>query len=350
MRYINCVVVVLVLVLVSSMIAPIAERALADPAPSDPNLVLWMRADQGVTGTSLVTKIDDSSDNDNDMIGAGNPQLVTTTFPTGELPVIRFGGAAAFYVPNSTALNLENASIYMVASQLNGFFTAQCYVSNYGPAFTGYAVGISDSQQHTIKFYTSRGDLQSSLEPFTVPDETPFMLSTTWDSTGSKNAYLDGGPAFHEDGANATYAASNQFVIGGLDPDGTAGTPGQGYHQVIIGDIAEILIYDNVDNAQRTAVESYLRHKYFQAATDIPGDYDHDFDVDAADYVLWRKAPETYGGDPAGYNTWRAHFGETAGSGSNLGNGAVPEPSCCALVVIALLGSPWRYRRHAAAI
>ena len=71
MRYINCVVAVLV----AGISVALAGGALADPVPSDPNLVLWMRADQGVTGTSLVTKIDDSSDNDNDMIGAGNPEV-----------------------------------------------------------------------------------------------------------------------------------------------------------------------------------------------------------------------------------------------------------------------------------
>jgi hypothetical protein len=312
--------------------------------------VLWMRADQGVTGTSVVTQINDSSDNGNDMIGAGNPQLAIGTFPTGDHPVIRFGGGAAFYVPTTTALNLDNASIYMVATQLNGFFTAQCYVSNYGPDFVGYAVGISDTQQHTAKFYTSRGDFQSSLEPFTLPDETPFMLSTTWDSLGNKNAYLNGGTTSSEAGAYPTYTANNQFVIGGLDPDGTAGTPGQGYNQLVIGDIAEILIYNNVDAAQRTAVESYLKNKYFQAATNLPGDYNADGKVDAADYVMWRNDPSAFGDDPAGYSTWRAHFGETAGSGSSLSSAAVPEPGCCVLAVIALLGSAWLPRRHAATI
>ena len=44
------------------------------------------------------------------------------------------------------------------------------------------------------------------------------------------------------------------------------------------------------------------------------GDYNSDGAVDAADYVVWRKND----GTQAGYDTWRAHFGQTAG------NGAVP--------------------------
>jgi hypothetical protein len=33
--------------------------------------------------------------------------------------------------------------------------------------------------------------------------------------------------------------------------------------------------------------------------------------VNAADYVLWRNNPGGNGGDPAGYNTWRANFGNS---------------------------------------
>lgn len=39
------------------------------------------------------------------------------------------------------------------------------------------------------------------------------------------------------------------------------------------------------------------------------GDYNFDRTVDAADYVVWRKA--SIGGNPGGYNTWRANFGMT---------------------------------------
>ena len=64
----------------------------------------------------------------------------------------------------------------------------------------------------------------------------------------------------------------------------------------------------------------------------IPGDYNNDSKVDAADYVLWRKNPAAFGGSPAGYNTWRANFGNHAGSGSSLGDGtSVPEPATAAL-------------------
>jgi hypothetical protein len=55
----------------------------------------------------------------------------------------------------------------------------------------------------------------------------------------------------------------------------------------------------------------------------IPGDFNLDRAVDAADYVVWRKTD----GTPAGYNEWRANFGWMAGSASGSASAAVPEPA-----------------------
>jgi T5SS/PEP-CTERM-associated repeat protein len=76
------------------------------------------------------------------------------------------------------------------------------------------------------------------------------------------------------------------------------------------------------------------------AAVGIPGDYNANGVVDAADYVVWRKTD----GTQQGYDTWRTHFGQTAGSGAgaNLAPGespgakyAIPEPATVWLLVFA---------------
>jgi hypothetical protein len=69
----------------------------------------------------------------------------------------------------------------------------------------------------------------------------------------------------------------------------------------------------------------------------LPGDYNGDGKVDAADYVVWRKNPAGFGGDPAGYNTWRTNFGRTSGSGSGVGSSAVPEPGTAALLILSFV-------------
>jgi hypothetical protein len=68
----------------------------------------------------------------------------------------------------------------------------------------------------------------------------------------------------------------------------------------------------------------------------LPGDFNGDNVVDAADYIVWRKTPNNFGGDPAGYNTWRTHFGQTVGSSAGVStNAAVPEPATLALLMLA---------------
>jgi hypothetical protein len=84
-------------------------------------------------------------------------------------------------------------------------------------------------------------------------------------------------------------------------------------------------------------------------ATVVPGldgDYNDDGKVDAADFVVWRKNPGANGGE-SGYNTWRANFGRTAGSGAGLGaSAAVPEPGTVLLLLAgALVISSQRRRR-----
>jgi hypothetical protein len=70
-----------------------------------------------------------------------------------------------------------------------------------------------------------------------------------------------------------------------------------------------------------------------------PGDFNADGQVDAADYVVWRKTD----GNQAGYDAWRTNFGATGGAGAAVGaNAAVPEPACwivtlAGLAVIAFL-------------
>jgi hypothetical protein len=81
----------------------------------------------------------------------------------------------------------------------------------------------------------------------------------------------------------------------------------------------------------------------------IPGDYNRDGIVDAADYVVWRKnigadflmnrdpnATDSVGQDD--YTFWRSHFGNTAGTGSGANaNATVPEPTSALLVLVGML-------------
>jgi hypothetical protein len=79
----------------------------------------------------------------------------------------------------------------------------------------------------------------------------------------------------------------------------------------------------------------------------LPGDFNHDGTVDAADYVVWRNNPTSFGGNPAGYITWRANFGQASGSesGTALSQSAVPEPTSAFLRIFAAAVVRCRGRR-----
>ena len=96
----------------------------------------------------------------------------------------------------------------------------------------------------------------------------------------------------------------------------------------------------------RLNLASHMRF-VIQAQVVIPGDYNFDGTVDAADYVVWRKHDgTTY--TQADYDLWRANFGATADSGSGstfdrTSQFVAPEPACwhlfaifLAIVVVAL--------------
>jgi Dockerin type I domain len=82
-----------------------------------------------------------------------------------------------------------------------------------------------------------------------------------------------------------------------------------------------------------------------------PGDYNQNGAVDAADFIVWRKAMEQSGTSAAGlfadgdfdghvdeddYQIWRTHFGETSTSGALAATG-IPEPATWLMLAVALM-------------
>jgi formylglycine-generating enzyme required for sulfatase activity len=84
----------------------------------------------------------------------------------------------------------------------------------------------------------------------------------------------------------------------------------------------------------------------------LPGDYNTDGAVDAADYTIWRDTLGSFedlraNGDDTGasqgyideadYNVWKANFGQSAGAGATGSASAVPEPSSLTIAFALLL-------------
>jgi hypothetical protein len=94
-----------------------------------------------------------------------------------------------------------------------------------------------------------------------------------------------------------------------------------------------------------------------QNRIDLPGDYNRDSVVDAADYVMWRDRlgnstslanDDTPGVGLDDYDRWRANFGrvgEIIAGGALGSHPAVPEPAAAMLVLVAALAFELGWRR-----
>jgi hypothetical protein len=116
--------------------------------------------------------------------------------------------------------------------------------------------------------------------------------------------------------------------------DHTIGYPSQNK----IGDYYDI-VSDNLGaNVAFSATFNGGQDVYYMRITAVPGDFNGDGRVDAADYVAWRKDPAGHGGNPAGYQMWRQNFGKgTSGSGTGFDTtSAIPEPASLLLIVLGV--------------
>jgi hypothetical protein len=95
------------------------------------------------------------------------------------------------------------------------------------------------------------------------------------------------------------------------------------------------LAYDE-DDDNTTGVWRWAMAQDVPFVDALPGDFNNDGSVDAADYAVWRKG---LGGvfDEEDYIAWRTNFGVTMGGGS-LAGAAVPEPVAIIQLVVAVAG------------
>jgi hypothetical protein len=69
------------------------------------------------------------------------------------------------------------------------------------------------------------------------------------------------------------------------------------------------------------------------ASATLPGDFNDDGTVDAADYVVWRK---TNSDNLDAYNEWVTNFGRTQAGSGGFESTSVPEPRACLLMIAGI--------------
>ena len=108
--------------------------------------------------------------------------------------------------------------------------------------------------------------------------------------------------------------------------------------------IRPVVLFDNVVSTAADSESVFIFDASLTEFTDLPGDFNSDGTVDAADYTVWRDGlGTTY--TEADYGIWKTHFGESAGSGA-LQTAAVPEPIAALLLLVGLAGLAGPCRRR----
>lgn len=137
----------------------------------------------------------------------------------------------------------------------------------------------------------------------------------------------------------AGFVPTNESVFAFLSGQSIAGTfvnLSSGSRAPVAGTTASFLV--TVSGTQAT-LSDFL--------TNLPGDYNNDGVVDAADFVVWRQSLLTsvplknetasFGSvDTADYEAWRTNFGTTMALGSSF-TATVPEPSTTSIAVLVFL-------------
>jgi hypothetical protein len=127
------------------------------------------------------------------------------------------------------------------------------------------------------------------------------------------------------------------------------------YYITAIERVVESMSFEHRENGHVARVDHTVRY-WGELKPPLPGDYNRDLTVDAADYLVWRKQIADFGPLPNGsgvgifagmalpedYAYWRANFGRSFPSGhgsvslaSGIGSQSIPEPATVLLIAIA---------------
>lgn len=207
-------------------------------------------------------------------------------------------------------------------------------------------IGATGLMTHDGYLYVS-GLFTTSIRRFALSDGQVSLDGQTVLSKGQMDpSWGITGVGFPQDLAIAP--DGNGFLAGILGfSDGSGNISRYGFDGTFVNTFAEAAKEDEAGFTEVTA---------FVVVPNPLGDFNGDHVVDAADYVVWRKASpsatlpndDTPGVvDASDYADWRANFGKSVpASGAALGSNPVPEPSGVLLLFIAILAGSLVRNRH----
>jgi len=313
------------------------------------------------TTTSLTDAYPGSTPNNNDIrsvVSTDGTEFWTsgTSFPTIVQGVSNFNAGIHYATLGaSTSLRVSGSP---TNTRVVNIFNGQLYMSSASGAFQGIStVGTGlprpttqDESTTTLLpgFPTASGPspydfwFKDANTVYVADDRAPAAGGIQkWTNSGGtwSLAYtLNSGLTTGVRGIDGTLDGSGNAIL-----YGTTG-PSTGIASDSIVTVTDTGASSTFATLATTPANEVWRGIVFVPSAGLIGDYNHDGKVNAADYVVWRSNPAGNGGDPAGYNAWRANFG-AGGPGAGLGAAAVPEPTSLVLFVLGMVAVGCRTRR-----
>lgn len=209
-------------------------------------LVLWLDAGaiEGLEDGDAVEAWDDLTDGGNDATQASAAKQPTyVASGLNAMPVVRFGGGEKF-LRHDAILSSEYTAIYVL--KLGQSAVNLLYYYHAG-----------DVSAHDLGFFAECHNQTEGWGSVALPD---VRTSSDYPTPLEWALHTHTPEALYQNGSEVDYARSGDVCGGGLTDIGSRSDHAGLY---FVGDIAEILIYETVlDDAEREAVEDYLRSKW----------------------------------------------------------------------------------------
>lgn len=188
--------------------------------------------------------------------GTGDPQFTSVNFPAGNLPVVHFDGDFGYQVTNEDDLNLHEMMVTVVMGDFNS--GGGSVICNYQQSPEGGFNIVNDASGKNMYFWTSEPyDRMWSLEPPVIP-EYYIMTAIISAVENRKEIFFNGQLSANAHRDNP----SGPSTITGYDNAEVAIGSFREFGGYYTGDIAELLVYNDVNDSTRGQVEGYLSTKY----------------------------------------------------------------------------------------
>ncbi len=235
------------------------------PQPSA-NLLLWLRGDLGVSGTTAISAWADQSGNGRNATqstGALKPALVTGVLNNGVLPSISFSGSQYLNLAADYSALSNGCSMFLVLKPASAVATGDpAYFGNTSNTDAVFSQTIGTQASLTSYNSTTSSVVTTTTNPLSTSQYKLLELTLQPGATSGTavgTIYVNGTQIIQSSASmqNPANVTRNSCFIGS----------GVGATNIFAGNIAEVILYSNVNASTRAMMESYVLSKYGIGAT-----------------------------------------------------------------------------------